>query len=436
MESNVVANSARSNFGLWGWLTIIFTFFSFMLSGHLILDSLNLTVPACAAYRGWNAGTLLAYSTPAGLIAIPCMLFIGWRINKAGAKRVVCACIVLATICSFLWGRVTELWQFFVITLVINAGVQGFGFLGMSTILDNWFPRKKGLALGWATIGFQASSVIMIPIETKLLNPNGQFAPENIVKVYDFLGFVLIALLILAIAIVKNNPEERNCAPDNDRSKSIEYYKGLHEEALEYKRTSPFTAKKLLQTKQMWLVGIVMGLVMLCLNCMMPTFIPSMQAGGMSVAKATAIYSTAAAIGAAFSYVYGVIDQKIGAKKATVFMCVHHALAAFITALAVMTGSAILLVIGALLIGSNMGSSSNLVGSLTGTIFGRYDFEKAYTAVYAVCCVVRQFAFLITGNVLNATGSYGIAYICAGVVAVLALIITLRIDDTCIGRVD
>ena len=55
--------TTRSNFGAWGWFTILFAFFSFMFAGNLIVDGMNITVSAFAQLRGWQSGCLL-YTSP------------------------------------------------------------------------------------------------------------------------------------------------------------------------------------------------------------------------------------------------------------------------------------------------------------------------------------------------------------------------------------
>ena len=57
--------TTRSNFGAWGWFTILFAFFSFMFAGNLIVDGMNITVSAFAQLRGWQSGVLLSYSSAA-----------------------------------------------------------------------------------------------------------------------------------------------------------------------------------------------------------------------------------------------------------------------------------------------------------------------------------------------------------------------------------
>lgn len=429
--SAAVEKSARSNFGAWGWFTVIFAFLSFMFAGNLILDSLNITLAAFNQLHGWETGILLSYSTIAGLIAIVGMMFLGWWIDKSGVRVVYTACFAIVAISCFVCGRITEPWHYLIIVILVNIFGNGFGFMAGATLIANWFPKKKGLAMGWATIGFQASGVALLPIFTMILNKSG------LVVAYDMLGICLVVMTVICILFVRDNPEDRNCAPDNDKSRSIEEFHKLHAEALAYQKNSPWTIKKLLKTKQVWQVGIIMGLVQMSVTGLISQFIPKMMEVGFDQPMALTIYSVASIIGGVGSYLWGVVDQKLGTKKTTIWMGFTHALAAVACALA---GTVIFgnwwMYFSALLVAVNIGVSSNLVGSLTATIFGRYDFARAYTPIIIINSAIRCLSFATTGVLYTMTGSYTMPYLAAGAVALIAMIMTFFVDDRCIGRVE
>ena len=422
--------SAKSNFGTWGWFTVFFSFFSFMFAGNLIIDSLNITVTAFSALHGWESSILLSYSTLAGLVAIAGCGILSQCVNRFGVKLVYLFSLLIVAVCCFLWGAVTEIWEYVAILVLVNIFGNGFGFVGGTAIIANWFPKKKGLAMGWATIGFQASAVLLLPVFQFLLDS------FDLKTAYRFIGVCLFALALICAVFVKSHPEERGCAPDNDNSHSPEEYLRLHTEAMEYAKSSPFTVGKLLKTRQMWQIGIINGLIQLAVTALIAQFIPHMVTCGISESNALTIYAAAAVLGGVGSYLWGVLDYRIGVKKATVWMCVMHAAAGIAFAL---TESGIctsrgFLYFSALLVAAILGVSSNFLGSFTATVFGRYDYARAFSVIYMLVCGLRALSFVTVGGLAAVTGNYTASYIATAVLSVIALLVTLRTDDRCIGR--
>ena len=427
-ENPPISKSANSNFGPWGWFIILFALLSFMFAGNLIVDGLNITVAAFTELRGWESGVLLSCSTVAGLVAIVGCVILSNCVCRFGVKAVYCVSLAVVCCCCMVWGSVTQLWQYILILILVNVFGNGFGFVGGTAILANWFPQKKGLAMGWATIGFQASAVALLPAFQWLLER------YNLKVAYRLMGLCLLALLMVCLFLVKGDPEDRGCAPDNDWSHSLEEYQQLHRAALKQEKTHRWTTLRLLKTKQMWQIGLVNGLVQMAITVLIVQFIPNLINCGFSANAATLIYSVASVIGAIGSYLWGVLDQKIGVKKATVWMCVFHGVAGALFALASsgLFATPVLPILGAFVVGSILGVSSNYVGSFTATVFGRYGYAKAFGMVYMIVCGLRSIGYVLIGALSAVTGSYTLSYVLAGVLSIVALGMTLFIDERCI----
>ena len=257
----------------------------------------------------------------------------------------------------------------------------------------------------------------------------------NLRIAYQTVGVCLLVMLLVCIFLVKSDPEEHGCAPDNDWTHTLKEFKVLHEKAVAYEKNHHLTTAQLLKTKQMWQIGVVNGLVQMAITVLIVQFIPNMIACGFSASTSTAIYSVASILGGVGSYLWGLLDQKVGVKKATVWMCLMHAIAGAAFAVAaghLIEGPAVPL-FGAFIVGSILGVSSNYVGSFTATVFGRYGYARAFGLVYMVVCALRSAGYALIGVVQTATGSYTLSYWIAGILSLLALALTFRIDDRCIG---
>lgn len=429
MNKNISkGNASRSNFGLMGWFIIIFAFFSFMFAGNLIVDSLNVTIGAFSLMHGWNIGTLLTYSTVGSLISIISSGILSVFVSKYGVKIIYSISLAIVAMCCMFWGSITSLYQYAVIVILVNIFGNGFGFIGGTAILSNWFPKKKGLAMGWATIGFQASAVILLPFYQFMLEK------YDLATAYRVVGAGLFVLLFICIVFVKNDPEDRGCTPDNDNTLSIEQYRKLHEKALKFEKENHLSVIELVKTKQMWHIGLINGLVQLAITVLIVQFIPNLAGCGFSQSEATLLYSVASIVGGIGSYLWGVLDHRVGVKRASMWMCMIHAIAAALFALsAINVGGKTTAILAAFAVGSILGVSSNYVGSFTAQVFGRYGYASAFAAIYMVVTALRSLGYMLIGVINTATGSNFIAYIISALLSLLALIITFKTDDRCIN---
>lgn len=424
------SNSMQSNFGAWGWFTVGFAFLTLMFAGNLIIDNLNITVPAFAALRGWDANALLSYSTIAGLLAIAGCGILSRCVSRYGVKRIYILSLAIVAVCCLVWGSVTRISQYLLILILVNMFGNGFGFVCSTAILANWFPKKKGLAMGWATIGFQASAVFLLPVFRGFLNT------FDLATAYRMMGLCLFVLMFICIFFVKSDPEDRNYPPDNDQSCDIEYYKLMHQEALHYAKHSPFTVKKLLMTRQMWQIALINGLVQLAVTALIVQFVPHMIKSGIPEGRAVLLYSGASVLGGVGSYLWGVLDYRTGVKRATCWMCIAH-VAAGLSFAAVESGICTetwFIYLSTLLLASILGVSSNYLGSFTASVFGRYDFSNAFSLIYMLVCGIRALSFITVGGLYALTGNYTASYAATGFLSLIALFITFKTDDACIGR--
>jgi MFS family permease len=293
------------------------------------------------------------------------------------------------------------------------------------TTLNNWFPTKKGLALGWATMGSHlgtATILFLIGWGGKVMGFTGHF---DIIVI----GFVL--LLLVLIFWYRDNPEDKGCFPDNDRTMTREKVIELHKKGKAYIAKSPWTIGKLLRTKQVWQIGIGFGgLNMLIGNAVMSQLIPAYVSKGVTTLQTMILMSGLAVLSIFTSYIFGVIDAKFGSKTVTVIFFV---LGLFSLIFMALPGTWTVYV-SSVLIGTFISESGDVMGSMTNTVFGRYDFSRVYSVVYPMCVAVRSCSYALIGILRTVTGGYTMPYIILMFVAVVGALNALLIDDRLLGK--
>ncbi|MBZ8144054.1 MFS transporter, partial [Rubrivivax gelatinosus] len=175
-------------------------------------------------------------------------------INRKGARLVAVGGLVCLGATMIWFGRVTTPMEYAIGLTLINFLATGTCFNVPGTLLTTWFPRKKGLALGWATMGMSLCTATLVPLMVML------FSRFGVQDTYAVVGGVLIVFGIVSFFWVRNTPEELGCSPDNEQLSKEAMAENLRE-FNEHK--SPFTLPVLLRDRDMWLISVGYGVLWL-----------------------------------------------------------------------------------------------------------------------------------------------------------------------------
>ncbi len=418
------ANSTKSNFGAKGWLMILVAGLMFYFYAGMCTDGLNTIVSSFANAHQVDEAALLSMTTPASWVGLLGSVACSWAIAKFKSNRVaMLITAVLGGITYMCYGVVTTLAGFTVVTAMANFFGMGYCWTCANALMASWFPTKKGLALGWATMGQNLCSATFVLLLTAIMGwagLNGSFY---------IMGGLLIVAGIFSFIVMRDTPEEMGCAPDNG-TVTREELEANRREMEAYK--SPWNAKTLLLNKQVWLIGLGFGIFIICNVACISQLIPRLVMAGWAPPKAIASMTVAAVLGLLGSYLTGWLDQKIGTKKASIaYGCWY--VVTLITC-AIPSNNVYLQYLSVFMIGIAIGGIGNLFPSMTATLFGRYDFVRAMGVLNPITNIVRSFAFIIMGAGLSMTGTYHLAYGMVAVLSVIGIILVACIDEKQIGK--
>ena len=128
---------------------------------------------------------------------------------------------------------------------IVVGGVMSAGYISGGDLVTQWFPKKKGIVMGYTTMGHNLASVAFVPLITLLVGRLG--IGNGVIPI----SVCAIVLGILGLLLVRNTPQERGLNPDNvsDEVYRTEYFHG-HEDP-----TGGWTTGRLLRCKETWLVA-------------------------------------------------------------------------------------------------------------------------------------------------------------------------------------
>ena len=408
---------SMNNFGI-GWGTILYCLLMFFLYVGMINDGTNVFAPAAAANCGVEPGTIITMNGYAGMIAVIGFIIAGQINKKIGPRLTSAICLIISGVTYIGCGNATSVMFYTVCMTLCATGMMSAGYVAGGTLVANWFPKKKGIVMGYTTMGHNFASAFYVAIMTGLIVTMGSMNKASWLP-----GVAAIILGIVGFIFMRNTPQERGINPDNV---SDEVYASEYDTAED---DSDWTTIKLLKTKETWFAAIFTGLFQICsVGVMQQLVTRNIRDFGMTQGAALTLMTIVALIGVFGSWIIGVIDQKIGTKKTMQFFGIWYAAALVINVLA--KGQVgLLFYLSIFMIGMGIGGSANFTTSLPTSIFGRQGFDKVNSVVFPIQGFVTAWCFVVNGIVTNVIGNLSVAYIIFAVGAVIVSVCVTFVDE-------
>ncbi len=406
-------NAWLPNFGAKGWgITIacfvFFYFYSFWNAATNTLFGLYTDM------YGWQQTDMSYVITVAGWISLIAVVLFGTLGRKIGAKMISVIGLAGSAVGFAILAMASTFELFVAGVVVFNFAMVAYATIGVGLLGSSWFPRTKGAFMGIATMGMTISSATLNPI---ILGFAG-----SAMGVSGFFWAMAAIVAVTAVAVflfVKNNPEEAGAYPDNDQSVSREELEAEFHAAMEYKKTSPWTTARVLKTPQTWLIGLGTGLPMMVGAGTIALLVPTLAAYGQDPMFGVVLLSSMWPIGLLGHYLIGVLDQKLGTKKTTLIVICVLGLGGLLVKLGGTSSVVCAVATGMFMFG--LSGAANVCMSLTASIYGRADFDVAYTPIQVIFNVLNFAGVSVMSTVSAAFGPANVM-LAVFIICVVALV--------------
>ncbi len=198
----------------YGWYIVAACFMLCFLFAGAGFYSFSIFIKPIENEFGWDrsaiALTMSIYLIVGGLMGP----VFGRLIQQYGPKKVMNVCAVCAGACFMLVSLTQSLWYFYTIYALLAVSVCGMGVIPASSLLANWFDRRRGTAVGISMVGISAGGLLLAPCVAIVSTTYGWKTA--------FLG---IGLLVWCIAlpvisfVIKDHPVEMGILPYGKRQK-------------------------------------------------------------------------------------------------------------------------------------------------------------------------------------------------------------------------
>ena len=383
----------------YGWNIVAGAFLILAMPFAVIFLSHSIFLRPVTEALGFSATQFSLVFTIVAVSTAAVSPFMGKIIRKYDIKYVMALCGAIVSISFGVLGIAKELWQFYLLSVVIGVFATGITQIPISYIITNWFPsEKKGVATGIAFAGGNLGAFCTILVISNLMPKIGYE------KCYFILGSVMFVVTIaVSLFVIKGKPADIGQLPYGTKETTINVKINKDEEEV-----MGYTLAEAKASPVFWIyiVAIVLlGLVFAGVQMHIPSY---MQSVGHSLQFASMITSLVSIMGILSNVLIGMLLEKAGIKKGMLIIGVFMTLSVVCLLFGKTVAFAILfaIIFGAFIAIASMGPSY-----LTSEIFGKKEYGTILGIVIMFFQLGGAIGPTLSGFIYDSTGEYTITWI-------------------------
>lgn len=383
--------ATRSSKVFYGWWIVVIAALGLSVGyGPIIVYTFSVFFKPVSEEFGWGrTETSLVFSLSL-IVMVLAMPFIGRLIDRFGARKVIVTSALLfglSLISFFLFSFGSS--QFYAVYIAIGLIGAGTTPLSYNRVLSHWFDKRRGLALGLATIGIGVSTFFMPLLAHYLVSSFGWRAA------YMLLGLLVVVVTIPVVGLLlKETPQSMGLMPDGAKS----------EEGISGKtRPGGIGIREALRSSTFWLMCCAFFLVSASINGCLIHLVPMLT--DRNVSPATAALAASFLGGATLIGRVGtgyLLDRFFASYLAIWFFG-----GACVGIILLWGGAAgFLAVVAAVLLGLGNGAETDIMAYQMSRYFGLRAFSEIYSYILAAYTLGGVVGPLLMGISFDSTGSY------------------------------
>ena len=396
----------------YGWFALAGCMIVICVASGAFVYSYGVFLPVVCEEFGWSRalmGTALAvgvlvFGLPSPLFGIMVARF-GPRFNIV-LGNMLCA---LGLAAVFL---IQDVWHVYIIYCFIGVTAGLGGYIAGATVINNWFIKKRSLALGMFVACSGLGGVVFPPLTTALVSSLDWRISWLVLGGILFIGAGLIGGLLL----IRDRPEDMGQLPDGISDKSF-----VETGAAEYPSEAGgvqegWQIKQVLRMPTAWLIGIFGAANTFALGTMNTHQIAYIQDSGfnpMTAAMTLSVLSISSIIG---SIGFGALALRLNIRY---LASASFAIKLIALGILLTTKELPLIYVYAVLLGIGNGALVAAMPTFVGAYYSRDQYARVLGVIFPFQIIGNATGGAIAGAIYDATETYVPAF---AVVAALSLI--------------
>ncbi len=370
---------------------------------------------------GWSL-SLISLAVSSGLLLFGLTApFSGALMDRFGPRKMVIIGLVLLIGSLIASARISTQWQLFLFWGVLSG--IGTGLIGTvlgATVASRWFVSHRGIVLGVFGAAGSAGQLLFLPLLMQLVLTLGWRTTILI------LAGVMVALLVPVFLLLRDDPMDVGLRP----------YGAPPETTVPQTKTAPLgmlvTMQNAIRRQEFWLLA---GTFFVCgftsTGLIGTHLVPYAVDCGITEITAAGMLALMGAMNFVGTISSGWLTDRYDPRK---LLAIYYSFRGLSLLLLPFISTSVGLAFFAILFGLDYIATVPPTISLVADTFGRRQVGIIYGWVFCAHHVGAALAAWLGGVTREMVGSYGIAFIAAGALAVLAALLALRIQHQVAGQ--
>ena len=178
-------------------MVIIGLFIILTTSAGLGFYGLSVYLSALNRTRGFSISSMSAATAVYFVVSGFAGMGIAKLLRSMDPRPIVIIGALIASGAMLMLGRVTEIWQVYLVYGVFGVGYAATALIISTTLVARWFDKKRAVALSVASTGLSVGGIVMTPVARNLLKTMSiEHATSRIALMY-LLGIIPACLIFL-----------------------------------------------------------------------------------------------------------------------------------------------------------------------------------------------------------------------------------------------
>jgi MFS family permease len=398
-----------------GWAAVIAGSFIVFIAGNFQY-TFGVFVSPLINNFGWSRAAISGCVTIRSITSGLASLAAGILCDRYGYRKLIFAGVLLVGASYLLTAHIGSLWQLYIyLGALTGIGISAF-FVPLIGVVTRWFGSKATLGSAIVMSGFSLAQVVIPPIATLLIV---RYQWEGTITI---LGIAVLLLGTAALHFVRtpsNGSRPLSPVPESGEGLAAEPAENIQPPV-----EADYSLREALRTPALWIIFAVLMISATSYQMLVIHIVIAAIDEGITPEAAAIILTVSGVTNTLGRLLIGSIASAIGNKTALILSLVLQAAALF--AVAGASDLAVFYIVVAVH-GLGYGGTTPILPTLTASYFGTRSIGSIYGVVNVAYTAGGAVGPVVGGYIFDLTGSYYAAFIAAGVIMLVTLLIVLAL---------
>jgi len=338
-------------------------------------------------------------------------IVMGRLTDRFGPRVVLTICGALAGLGYLLMSQIGAVWQLYLFYGVIVGSGMGGSWVPIVSTIARWFVKRRNLMTGIVLTGVSIGTLIAPPVASRLISAYDW--PTS----YVIVGGIVLVAVVLVAQLLRRDPTQK---------KQLPYGESEGEKQASVSETHEFSLREAIHTRQFWLASGMLFCFGFSVYAIVAHIVLHAIGLGMSPTSAPNVLATVGGLSLVGRIVLGSAADRFGNRQIFImgFILMAATLLWLVAAKEVWE-----LYLFAAVFGFGFGGCATSESPLVAGLFGL----RSHGMILGVMTLVG-FTFgaaigpFIAGHIFDINNSYQLAFVVAGAMSVVGLILTVLLS--------